>query len=59
MHCWSGSYQVLQDHPSKLRCPDVLSLVLSETGVVHRIAFSFRDFLFTYGLFIHFILDIK
>ena len=30
-----------------------------EMGVVHRITFSFSDFLFTYVLFIHFILDIK
>jgi len=29
-----------------------------QTGVVHRITFSFSHFLFTYVLFIHFILDI-
>jgi hypothetical protein len=27
-------------------------------GAVHQITFSFGDFLFTYVLFIHFILDI-
>ena len=33
-------------------------ILFRETGVVHRIPFSFSYFLFTYVLFIHFMLDI-
>jgi len=31
-------------------------ILFRETGVVHRITYNFSDFLFTYILFIHFIL---
>jgi len=57
------SFRHIHDHRLQLCCPYVLSLIDEpltwRRGVVHRITFRFSDFLSTYVLFTHFILDIK
>jgi hypothetical protein len=54
--------QVLHDQPFYLGCPDVLSLVgylFRETGVVHRITYSFSYSPLTYIFVYLIIIDIK